>query len=459
MTDFVMPSLGADMTEGTVLEWLVKPGDTVHKGDIVAVVDTAKAAVEVEVFTEGVVEELLVPVGTKAPVGAPLARIGDGRAVATHPEQPEEPAPPVPVSPEASPAVAPASPAAAPLVRRVAADLGVDLTAVTGTGPHGRITRADVVRAADRQPEEGLRLTPQARRLAAELGIDLALVADQVRSGALVPSRADGVVAADDLREVAADAPPPARRAETPGARTLREEPEPSPTTAGARSRAGSTDMRQTIARLMARSKREIPHYYLSTTVDLARPVTWMTARNRELPVSDRLVPAALILKATALALRKHPELNGYWVDDAFVPGPGIHLGVAVSLRGGGLVAPAIHDADTLSLDELMAAIRDLVGRARGGRLRGSELTDGTATVTNLGDQGVEAVHGVIYPPQVALIGVGRVVDRPVAVDGMLAVHPVTVLTLAADHRATDGFSGSRLLTTIDAQLQKPEEL
>ena len=184
-----------------------------------------------------------------------------------------------------------------------------------------------------------------------------------------------------------------------------------------------------------------------------------MTARNRQLPVSGRLVPAALMLKATALGLRRHPELNGYWIDDAFVPGPGIHLGVAVSLRGGGLVAPAIHDADTLTLDELMGAMRDLVGRARAGRLRGSELTDGTVTVTNLGDQGVEAVHGVIYPPQVALVGLGRVVDRPVAVDGMLAVHPVSVLTLAADHRATDGFSGSRLLSTIDSLLQTPEEL
>ena len=462
MADFVMPSLGADMTEGTVLEWLVKPGETVHKGDIVAVVDTAKAAVEVEVFTEGVVEELLVPVGTKVPVGALLARIGDGSAVVTDPVETEAPTTSTPVQG----ASVPSPPASAPLVRRVATDLGVDLATVTGTGPHGRITRADVVRSAGGRRDVDLQLTPQARRLAAELGVDLADLAEMVRSGVLVPARSDGVVGADDVRSTAAAAPAPATSAPSPApasqpseAQPGREGHEAQPTAGGTGSRAASPEMRRAIARLMARSKREIPHYYLTTTVDLAQAVTWMTARNRELAVSGRLVPAALILKATALALHRHPELNGYWIDDAFVPGPGIHLGVAVSLRGGGLVAPAIHDADALSLDELMAAIRDLVGRARAGRLRGSEMTDGTATVTNLGDQGVEAVHGVIYPPQVALVGVGRVIERPVAVEGMLTVHPVSVLTLAADHRATDGFSGSRLLATIDDLLQTPEEL
>ncbi len=217
--------------------------------------------------------------------------------------------------------------------------------------------------------------------------------------------------------------------------------------------------MRETIGRLMARSKREIPHYYLSTTVDLAQARGWMQERNRDLPVGERLVPAALMLKATALAVRKHPQLNGFWVDDAFVPGTGVHLGVAISLRGGGLVAPAIHDADRLGVDELMSAMRDLVTRARAGRLRGTEMSDPTLTVTNLGDQGVESVHGVIYPPQVALVGFGRVVERPWAVDGMLAVRPVVSLTLAADHRATDGFSGGRLLATIDQLLQTPEEL
>jgi pyruvate dehydrogenase E2 component (dihydrolipoamide acetyltransferase) len=217
--------------------------------------------------------------------------------------------------------------------------------------------------------------------------------------------------------------------------------------------------MREAIARLMARSKREIPHYYLQTTIDLSAALTWMRERNRGAPLASRLVPAALLLKATALAAARHPQLNGFWVDDAFQPGAGVHLGVAISLRGGGLVTPALHDADGLSVEETMAGMRDLVTRARGGRLRGAELTDPTLTVTNLGDQGVEAVYGVIYPPQVALVGFGRVVERPWAVDGLLGVHPVTTATLSADHRATDGFAGGRFLAALDELLQNPEEL
>jgi pyruvate dehydrogenase E2 component (dihydrolipoamide acetyltransferase) len=209
----------------------------------------------------------------------------------------------------------------------------------------------------------------------------------------------------------------------------------------------------------MARSKREIPHYYLTQTIDLQAALAWMGDRNRELPVGQRLLPAAVLLRATALAVRDVPALNGFWVDGGFVPGSGVHLGVAVSLRGGGLVAPAIHDADQLGVVDLMAALKDLALRVRAGTLRGSELSDPTITVTNLGDQGVESVHGVIHPPQVALVGFGQVQCRPWAVDGLIGVRPLVVATLAADHRATDGFTGARLLDRIDRLLQRPEEL
>lgn len=148
----------------------------------------------------------------------------------------------------------------------------------------------------------------------------------------------------------------------------------------------------------MSRFKPEIPHYYLSTTVDLAPTLDWLHERNRVLDVTRRLVPAALMLKATALAAREASAMNGFWVDGAFQPAAHVHLGVAISLRGGGLVAPALHDAADLPLEELMVRMRDLVTRARGGRLRRSELSDPTLTVTNLGEQGVESVHGVIYP-------------------------------------------------------------
>lgn len=431
-----MPSLGADMDEGTLLEWLVAPGDLVHKGDIVAVVDTAKAAVEVESFAEGMVESLLVEPGTTVAVGTVLATLGSaGATTASEPSPPRSPPSSPPSSPPPSAPRTRAVPEVhSPLVRRLAGELGVDLAEVSGTGRGGAITREDVKRAAapsrTEQPrsERADRVTPYARRLAAELGVDLAAVR----------GRDGGPIRAADIRAAV-----PAAKAAPKAAQ-----------------KAAPADlMRAQIATVMSRAKREIPHYYLSTTIDLGRAVEWMHERNLTRPVTERLVPSALLLKATALAAAAAPELNGFWVDGRFQPGSGVHLGIAISLRGGGLVAPALHDAADLTLDQVMAGMRDLVSRARTGRLRGSELSDPTITVTNLGDQGVESVYGIIYPPQVALVGFGRVVERPWAVDGLLGVRPVTTATLSADHRATDGFTGARLLAAIDHHLQQPEEL
>jgi pyruvate dehydrogenase E2 component (dihydrolipoamide acetyltransferase) len=216
--------------------------------------------------------------------------------------------------------------------------------------------------------------------------------------------------------------------------------------------------MRAAIARSMARSKREIPHYYLATDVDFSTARAFLDARNAERPVAERLLPAALLLKATARAVRDAPEFNGHWVD-GLRPSTAVHLGVAISLRDGGLVAPAIHDADERSLDELMAALRDLVGRARTGSLRASEMSDPTITVTSLGDQGVRLVHGVIYPPQVALVGFGAITERPWVEEGMIGIRPVVTVTLAADHRASDGARGSRFLADVDGWLGRPGEL
>ena len=212
-------------------------------------------------------------------------------------------------------------------------------------------------------------------------------------------------------------------------------------------------------AAAMSRSKREIPHYYLSTTIDLAAATDWMHEHNRHCPVAERLVPAALLLKAAARAAREVPQLNGFWTDGGFHPATAVHLGVAIALHGGGLIAPALHDADTLPLPEVMARLKDLTWRARSGRLRASQTTDPTLTVTSLGDQGVEAVFGVIYPPQVALVGFGRVTARPCAVGGLLGVRPAVTATLSADHRASDGAVGARYLAAVDRLLQQPEEL
>ncbi|MEU6977884.1 MULTISPECIES: 2-oxo acid dehydrogenase subunit E2 [unclassified Streptomyces] len=464
MAEFTMPSLGADMDEGTLSQWLVHPGDQVARGDVVAVVETAKSAIEVECFHSGTVDALLVDEGTTVPVGTPLARIG--------------------TSAESRPTTD--RPPSTPLVRRLAQDRHVDLAAVHGSGPGGRITRADVEHSEpepERAPEHAksagssqplhtgirrqpgteparrkrsgsgaeakpapttrstkpvrsddstgerpvpprVKSSPLARRLATELGVDLAEVTGTGRGG---------TVRAEDVRSA--------------------------PAAEGAPRPAVPDMARAATARLMSRSKREIPHFYLSTTVDMAAALEWMHARNRELPLSARLVPAALLFKAVALAARKVPELNGHWVDDGFVPAEEVRLGIAVSLRGGGLAAPSLAHADTLSVVEVMAALKDLVARARGGRLRASETADPSLTVTNLGDQGVEVVFGVVYPPQVALVGLGRIVERPVAVKGLLGVRPMVTATLSADHRAADGATGARLLTAMDRLLQRPEDL
>jgi pyruvate dehydrogenase E2 component (dihydrolipoamide acetyltransferase) len=441
MGEFRMPSLGADMTEGTVLEWLVHPGDVVHRGDIMAVVDTAKSAIDIEVFEDGRVAELLVAPGTTVAVGGPLAvlaPLSEGAAT--------------PTPPPAAPAqVGHPAPVASPIVRHLAHERGIDLGDVVGTGPGGAVTRKDIRSAelaeAPATPSQvttspRVAASPVARRRAAELGVDLADVhlappgraislADVEAAGARVAPRR-----AHSRRSVAAAEPALARQ---PVDR--------------------SAAMRAATGALMARSKKEIPHYYLQTTIDLDRALTWLEMHNAERTVSDRLLPAALLLKAAALAARGVPEMNGFFVDGAFRASENVHIGVAVSLRGGGLVAPAMHDADRLAVDEVMARLKDLVARARSGRLKGTEMSDPTLTVTNLGDQGVEVVHGVIYPPQVALVGVGRVLERPWAVDGMLTVRRVVVATLAADHRVSDGHVGARFLSILDGVLQKPEEL
>ncbi|MEU8875944.1 2-oxo acid dehydrogenase subunit E2 [Streptomyces javensis] len=461
MAEFTMPSLGADMDEGTLQEWLVRPGERVHRGDPVAVVETAKSTIEVECFETGTVGELLVEPGRTVPVGTPLALIetepgapekpgrkpswGRKPKVTRTPESvpttPPEPAPAGVQEPPVAPPTEERPPhEAVPLVRQLARERGVDLETLHGSGLHGRITRSDVKRAAARQPRA--RITPLARRLAGELGVDL---------GAVTGTGRHGAVRAVDVREAAAG---PATAPVSDHAEPARTAAEPART---ADDRAAA--MRRTIAGLMARSKRDIPHYYLSTTVDMAAAMEWLREHNRRGPVGERLLPAALLLKAAALAVREVPALNGFWTEDHFTEGDGVHLGVAVSLRGGGLVAPALRDADTLALPQLMARLKDLVTRAREGRLRGSEVSDPTITVTNLGDQGVESVLGVIYPPQVALIGFGRVVDRPCAVDGLLGVRPTVTATLSADHRATDGAIGARCLTLVDRLLQHPEKL
>ena len=468
-----MPSLGADMEHGKLVEWLVKPGDYVRRGDLVAVVDTDKTVMDVESFQEGVVADLLVGIGETVPVGTPLAVITQTPAEVGAPvrEAPPARAPSkaAAVTPRVPEAPGPtAGPPVAPPVRHLAHRLGVDTGSIQGTGRDGAITRADVEHAvAARTGGAGrVRSSPRARRLAAELGIGLSTVTG---------TGPDGAVTVADVQRAAAGregavpeipgpelAVPEIPVSERPVPELPVTEPTvPAPVTgkppSEARERVAS--LRRAIGALMTRSKQTIPHYYLSTTLDLRTAVEWMQSVNAHRPVAGRLVPSALLLKAAALAARDVPEVNGFYEDGGFRPSAAVHLGVAVALRQGGLVAPAIHDADTLPLDVLMEQLRDLVGRARAGRLLRAEMADPTLTVTNLGDLGVDSVYGVIYPPQVAMVGFGRVMEQPWAQNGLLGVRHAAIATLSADHRVSDGLRGGRYLARINELLQEPEHL
>lgn len=413
MADFLMPALGADMETGRVVQWLVAPGAAVRSGDVVAVVETHKGAIDVEIFLDGVIGEL-VPLNTPLPVGAVLARVTppESAALAAGPlpgavlaplagrPDASQPAPQAPAVPLAVTslrtlpnATVSAHPLVSPAARQRARQLGVDLDGLQGTGGGGVVTLADVARAAASQPA--------------------------------VPAAASPAVPAPSARGGGFDL----------------------------------AQMRQAIAAAMTRSKREIPHYYLGRQVDFAAASQWLTGWNAERPPAQRMLPAVLLLKATARALQAVPQLNGFYENGAFRPGAGIHIGWAIALRGGGLVAPAIHHVDRQPLPDLMEHLRDLVQRARSVGLRSSELTDPTITVTSLGDRGADTVFGVIYPPQVAIVGFGRLQTQAWVVDGQVQARPLLQASLAADHRASDGHLGGQLLAAIDQALQSPENL
>jgi pyruvate dehydrogenase E2 component (dihydrolipoamide acetyltransferase) len=414
------------MEAGTLIEWLVKPGDKVERGQTIAVVGTEKGEIDVEVWEDGVVNQIVVEEGQEVPVGTVLALIGvpgeekvesktetTVKAGAAEMVHAAAGAPPPPARKVESP---PPSDGhrirVSPLARRLAKELGVDLDQIQGTGPQGAISRADVERAAA-EAEAARKVEP--------------------------------VVKPEPERETQAEAPVSEKKAKRQAKKK-----------GNAEFQAG---MRRAIAAAMAKSNREIPHYYLETRIDMQTALAWLEAENQKRSIRDRVLPVVLLIKAVALSLAKVPQLNGYWVDDHLEAQEGIHIGFAIALRQGGLITPAIHHADLKDMDELMAAMRDLITRTRAGRLKGSEMTDATITLTNLGDMGVEKVYGVIYPPQVALVGFGKVTGEVWVENGMIGVRPVIHATLAGDHRASDGRTGGEFLDILNKYLQEPERL
>lgn len=350
MYEFKMPSLGAEMTSGTLLEWNIAVGDKVKLHEIIAVVDTDKAAIEVESFGEGIVEQLITMPGEKVPVGTVMALIR---------ESADKVVPPIEPKPVQKTKIT-------PLARKTAKQLNIDISQIKGSGPDGIITEKDIQKNSR---------------------------------------------------------PPLVREDHT-------------------------ESMKKVIAAAMAKSKREIPHYYLSSEIDLKKALIWLEQYNNTHPVTERMVYAALLIKSVVNAIKKFPVFNGFYIDNEHKPSESIHIGMAVSLRGGGLITPALLNADKLDLAEIMNNLADLVSRTRSGKLKSAELSDSTITITNLGELGVDSVFGVIYPPQVALIGFGRI--KP---------EQTIVATLSADHRVTNGYAGSRFLSLIAKMLQEPDQL
>lgn len=395
MGNFTMPSLGADMTSAYVTEWRVEPGDKVKSGDVIAVVETDKGDIEVEVWENGVVESIVVETGLEVDVDTVLAVIAPDTGVAEASKVEEETLHSTPPRIRAT-----------PLARRMASELGLDLTTITGTGPSGSICKADIEKASPQPEEPSSQVEPT------------------------LPLEPESPV-----KPVAVTLPEKAKK------------PKENP------------NMRKAVAEAMSLSNKEIPHYYLKTRVNLARALNWMEQENAGKPIEERLLAVNLFAKAIAKALRRTPQLNAYWLENEHQIQEPINLGLAVSLRSGGVLVPALLDCSESSLDQLKGSMKDLLIRARTNKLRASEVNTATITMTNLGERGVEEVYGVIFPPQVALVGIGKILEQPWAEDGMLGVRPVVTLTLAADHRATDGRVGARFLNEMSKALQNPETL
>lgn len=414
MKEFLMPSLGADMEDGTLVEWRKKPGDPVSRGDIIAEVDTQKGLIEIEVFEDGYIGKLLIDQGEKVPIGTPMALITTDKAealkeepattqkIASASERPAEPEKKTPQQPseehypkkEISDKPHEKRIKASPLARRIAEENKIDLSTLSGTGENGAITKDDVNKAISERS---------------------AFKAEEKPSEKL-----------------------PEKKTETAAA-------------------AGET-IRMAVAAAMSKSNREIPHYYLEKKIDMSKALSWLKETNKQRSVQERLLPATLLIKAVAKALDQVPQLNATWENGLQIKNE-INVGFVVSLKSGGVMVPTISNADLKDLSQIMQALNDLIPRARAMKLRSSELSSSTITLSSLGEGGADAVYGVIYPPQVAVIGFGGIREEAWVENNMLGIRPVITATLAGDHRANDGLTGSRFLENLNTHLQNPETL
>jgi len=412
MPEIVMPRLSDTMEEGTLSRWLKKIGDTVAKGDVVAEIETDKATMELEAFDEGVLSQIMVHEGQVVPIGTPLAVLGPGDGAVAAPEGPRPteptPAPPDAHPPESSlpaPRVADDQVKASPVARAMARDSGIDLHAITGGGPGGRIVRADV---------------------------EAALASGSTPDAPATP-------AAPSASATPADAGQPA------GAATGYDDEE-----------VPLTNVRKVTARRLVTSMQEAPHFYLTTVIDAEELVAFRADLNARIAKTGvRVSVNDLIVKACATALRAHPGVNASWAGDKIVRHGRVHVGFAVALDAG-LIVPVVRDADMKSLTHITLEARALADRARAGKLTPDEFTGGTFTVSNLGMYGIDHFTAVINPPEAAILAVGATKPEPVARDGAVVVRQTLRLTLSIDHRTVDGATGARFIASVKDLLEEP---
>ncbi|WP_322795924.1 dihydrolipoamide acetyltransferase family protein [Tepidiforma sp.] len=424
-----MPQMGADMVEGTLVKWLKQPGDVVKRGDVIAEIETDKATVELEAFESGTILKLVAQEGEVVPVGDVIAILGEPNEAA--PEVERKPVPPPAkreIEPELKQTAAPAreaepEPAAAeveemdgrvrisPVARRIAREAGLDVRGLRGSGPDGRILRRDV----------------------------------------------EAAIAAMQAQARPATRPAPAAAAPAPT-------PPPAPPVAPAAQPAATGELaelskiRKAIAHRMTLSKQTQPHYYLTLDVDMTAAMAFRAQLNAALPEGQRVTVNDLIVKACALALARHPKFNAEFSEEGLRLHERINICIGIALDEG-LIAPALLDCQEKSLGRIALESKDLIERARAGRLTAAEYGEGTFTITNLGAYGVETLIGIINPGQAAILGVGSVMPKPVIVNGEIAVREVMKIALSADHRVTDGAEGARFIKEIQAILEQPASL
>ena len=456
-TSIVMPQMGYDMHEGTVVRWHKQEGDSVSRGDVLADIETDKATVEFEAYVGGVLRKIVAQEGMAIPVGeliavitAPDEALPEG--ILSGPESSgtdggpsgngttSVAAPPAATS-ASSPQVASSDGEvrASPIARRLAKEQGIDLTMVTGTGPGGRIVEQDVLDhgkglAETASPGGEVRASPIARRLAKEQGIDLAKVTGTGPGGRIVEQ--DVLSHAD----VAVQSSPAATGASA----------EPS--------RVDLSRMRQTIAKVTSDSKRDIPHFYVSSEVDMTKATEMRADLNEALPTESRVSVNDLVVKACAMALQKYPKFNAFFQGDHLQMNPDINIGIAIALETG-LIVPGINGCQAKNLVEIAAASRDLIGRAHSGTLRNEEYSGTTFSVSNLGMFDVDSFTAIIYPPHAAILAVGRVKEQPVARNGQVTVAQMMTATLSVDHRVADGAEAAQAIMEIKNLLEKPVAL